>query len=113
MSDGLFAFALENEIEGVVRGSLRAAVATLRADQARARGDFEAAEAIEEAAEAERAASEKAWETSAWASAQLDEEHRRALRAARMDAVNELRKEVRDDADVLMILTHLTRAWTA
>ena len=109
----LLQFAVANEVEGVVRASLRAAVATLRADQARELGDFDTADAREAEAEALRAESEKAWEVSTWAREQLDAEQLEALRAARMEAVRALREEFRDDAIVLRILSHLTRAWTA
>lgn len=114
----LFEIALENEVEGVVRETVGAAIATFRAERA---GDAEVRRAMASIAEDERAHAELSWALADWARARLGDEERRLLDAARRAAVAELREAFRRDparevmaiagapgaSDVAALLAHL------
>jgi hypothetical protein len=121
----LLDIALENEVEGVVRETLGAALATWRATNA---GDAAVREAMAAIAEDERAHAELSWRVGAWLDARLSDDERAIVRDARVVAVAELYSafagEPAEDvvaiagvpraADVRMLVAQLeARLWSA
>jgi hypothetical protein len=82
---------MENAIEGCVRETFGALVATW---QARAAGDRTALRALAGIARDETRHAELAWAVDGWARGRLDGGARRRLTAARRQAVAELRQSV-------------------
>ncbi len=99
---GLFAIALENEIEGVVRETLGAALATWRAEHA---NDADIRSVMKVIARDERRHAELSWALAEWVRPRLTVEERAQLDEARRAAVKELRDECTRDpnSDVMEI----------
>jgi len=96
----LFDIARENVIEGVVRETYGAALATFRATHA-ADGsirDVERSLVADETAHAELS-----WALDAWVRAQLDAEQRLALDQARREAIAELRAALEREPDAVLV----------
>jgi hypothetical protein len=87
----LFEFALDNVVEGCVRETYGAACARY---QARAALDSEIGASLATISEDETRHAELSWQIHEWASAQLAGGERRALHAAAVEAIAELRREV-------------------
>ncbi len=87
----LEALALENAVEGCVRETYGALVATW---QARAAGDAEVRAALAPIARDETRHAELAWSLDAWAQPRLDRAARARVAEARARAVDELQSEV-------------------
>jgi hypothetical protein len=83
----LFAIALENEIEGVVRETLGAAIATWRAEHA---SDPDVRAVMGFIAEDERRHAELSWQVATWVRARLDVRERARLDERRRAAIDEL-----------------------
>lgn len=96
----LFSIALENAIEGCVRETFGALVATYQAERA---GDRTIARAMKQIAKDETRHATLAWRVAEWADARITEEQRAEIARARTDAALELRRalEIAEDEDVV------------
>lgn len=88
---GLAEIATENAVEGCVRETFGALLATWQSSHA---GDAEIARAMERIADDETRHAELAWAIAAWLDTVLDEPARGAVREARDGAVRELLREL-------------------
>lgn len=104
----LLDIALENEVEGIVRETLGAALATWRATHAE---DAEVRTAMEAIARDERAHAELSWRIGAWIDARLSEDERAIVRDARIVAVAELYASFRGEpSDEVIAIAGAPRA---
>lgn len=90
----LFAMALENAVEGVVRETYGAAAALYRAEHA---ADPEVARALAEIADDECRHAELSWDLARWAETRLTAAERDAVRAAMREAARELEEQLGDE----------------
>ncbi len=84
----LFEIALENAVEGCVRETFGALVASLQAERA---GDAKVAAALAIIAEDETRHAALAWDVASWLQERLSEDERSAIEKARARAIDELR----------------------
>lgn len=90
----LFAMALENAVEGVVRETYGAAAALYRAEHA---ADPDVARALAEIADDECRHAELSWDLARWAETRLTAAERDAVRAAMREAARELEEQLGDE----------------
>jgi hypothetical protein len=96
----LFSIAIENAIEGQVRETFGALVATYQASRA---ADRPIARAMKQISEDETRHASLAWRVAEWIEARLTEHERAEIARARENAARELRRdlEISEDADVI------------
>ncbi len=92
----LFEVALDNAVEGCVRETFAALVATFQASRA---ADPELAASLHEIAEDETRHAALSWDCAAWADAHLSDEERRTIACAKRAALNELRASLVGECD--------------
>jgi hypothetical protein len=92
----LFDVALENAVEGCVRETFGALIATFQAERA---DDAELAKTLREIADDETRHAALSWDCAAWANTQLAEDERAAIARAKRSAVDDLRVSLNRDND--------------